>query len=241
MSNPGLSNLVSHWSLEEAAGNGDRIDDVGTNPLTAVHSPGQVTGVVDNAVDFITTNDELTILDAVQVGLDFDDVDFSACWWAKFTRQSAYEGLISRWSTSGQFSYYCHRGQDKKIEWFVSHNGVNYVVKKHPDVLDITTWYFVYVYHDQGTEIGVSVDDGTIATEVQTNGVDGAGSNSNFNLGMRSDGAEDLVGNMDQVAIFSDLLTAEEITWMYNTGSGRSYAEIAAVAAGGAKRSATFF
>lgn len=239
-SNPGTGDLISHWSLEEAAGNGDRVDDHGVNDLTASHTPGQVAGVVGNAVDLISTADELTIAHATQVGLDFEDEDISMVTWIKLDRNNATEGFIAKWGTSGSFGYYLHRsGGDKKAEFFVSDSGSNTAVVKHADALTTATWYMLYAYHDHGTELGISVDGGTITTNAHTAGLHL--STAKFNLGRRSDDAEMFQGVQDQTAIFGRLLTADEVAYMFNSGSGRSYAELAAASVGGVKRSATFF
>ena len=235
--NPGIDNLVSHWSLEEATGNASRVDDKGGNDLTATGSPGGVAGKVGTALDLIDTSDLVQIVDGSQTGLD-PAADFSVCFWFNPDRDNAVEGIFAKWNASPNFSWYMQRGNDEKLLWFLSQNGSNFSNVKDSNSRAKGSWVFGYCYHDDGTEIGVSTNASTIATTVHTTGV--FDSNAPFRLGGRSDGPEDFLGLLDQVAFFNRLLTTDEIDWMYNSGNGRSYSEIAPVSAG-ARRSATFF
>jgi len=87
------------------------------------------------------------------------------------------------------------------------------------------TWYVVVTYFTAATGIGsISVNDGVVDTAAKTGnpGVD----NTRFTLGARAAPNEFWNGRIDQVGKWDRVLTAAEITYLYNGGAGRSYAEI---------------
>ena len=52
---------------------------------------------------------------------------------------------------------------------------------------------------------------------------------SKFFIGANSTGAQEITIDVDTFAVFSDELTQDEITWMYNSGNGRSYSDVSGV------------
>jgi hypothetical protein len=57
-----------------------------------------------------------------------------------------------------------------------------------------------------------------------------AATTGGFNLRIGSTGTDGLIGNYDQVVVFNDYLTPDEIAYVYNAGNGISYATLKSAA-----------
>lgn len=217
--NPGTTNLVSYWSLEEASGT--RVDAHGSNDLTDNNTVGQGTGVVGNDAEFVKANSEyLSRAHASVSGLGGTNRDFSVSFWVKFNTLAATAGLVSKWNgtgwmflalSGGTIRFYCYNGTDDVL----------------PTAAGLTTgvWYHVVGYHDATANVaGIVVNDGTPTTGSVTNGCVDA--SVEFAIGRYVGGGSFLNGEIDEVAFFDQVLSGDEIEWLYNSGAGRSYADL---------------
>jgi hypothetical protein len=51
-------------------------------------------------------------------------------------------------------------------------------------------------------------------------------SDAGFSFGAHADGQTPLDGLLDDIGVWKRKLSDTEVTWLYNSGAGRSYAEI---------------
>lgn len=222
------TDLVSLWELSEASGT--RSDSEGSNDLTDGNTVGQATGKVGNCADFETSNSErLYINDADQSGLSFTG-DFSFTGW--FNRESdlgSNEIVFSKWSNWTQDAlseYYLGVGSDDKLTIYVSNNGTSYsgATASTFGALSTGTWYFFFAYYDHSeSEIGISVNNGTVDTASFTGPLNN--STNKFALGaLYDDWAGSWLfhfdGTIDQVRAYSRKLDSSEVTTLYNSGNG---------------------
>lgn len=208
--------LVSYWALEEASGN--RADSHGSNTLTDNNTVASATGKISTAADFEASNSEwLSCAD--NAALSTGDIDFSLSFWVYF-ESTGYQELAGKW-TGG--------GTDR--EWLIYTFGgaMSFQVQgpssgqtvTHGTSLTSGVWYHVVVWHDSvNNVIGITINDTSAVTQAHSGGAnDGT---ADFTLGGRS-GSVYFDGLMDEVGFWKKVLSAAEITSLYNGGSGFAY------------------
>lgn len=221
-----IDGLISFWEFEEAGG-ATREDAHGVNDLTDNNTVQTATGVVGFCADFEFNNSEfLSRVD--NADLSFGDEDFTICAWVWFESKTNYMGIVCKHASppDQEYGLYYDQAVDR-INWFVSADGtaigqVNASTLGSPAT---ATWYFVVCWHDSvGNTLKICVDDGTVDSAAWANGVrDGTNIFTVGNLGTTNF----MDGLIDQVGLWGRVLTAAEITDLYNAGNGRDYAYIA--------------
>jgi hypothetical protein len=71
--------------------------------------------------------------------------------------------------------------------------------------------------------IGINVNAGTLVTEGTSTGMDDAGLPIAFGASSEGDAAAAVAGIMDEIALHSKVLSADEITDLNNGGDGKAY------------------
>ena len=232
LSAPVVTRLESHWSLDEESGT--RLDSVGANDLTDNATVGFAAGVVGNAAVFVEGNFEhLSIADNASVSVG--DIDFAFCGFINVDNLTNDQPVIGKYVSAGdkrEYTIYMDSTADK-LNFVVSPDKIAFTTVSTDTfgALSAATNYFFFAYHDSiNNEIGISIDGGAVDTAAHTTGV--ADGTEAFHLGsyQTSDNVVfNFDGLIDNVFYWKDYVpTAEEITWLYNLGSGRSYAEMLA-------------
>ncbi|MDD5103330.1 MAG: LamG domain-containing protein, partial [Candidatus Peribacteraceae bacterium] len=193
-----------------------------------------ITGSVgDGAVQFTAADKSwLTIADASQTGLDPGTSDFSISGWVKpdtttgTTQRILYKGAIN--SSSVGYNVSISSAMQVYIEFDDSvgsrvSTGVDATV-----VLSPGTWYFITVNFTRVGNVtlyinGVSkktVDISALAASVNSSEPFVLGADTQASLYRCFNGV------LDSFSFSSRILTADEITWLYNSGNGRVYRDI---------------
>jgi len=223
------ANLVAFWELNESSGT--RADSAGSNDLTDVNTVTSAVGKQGNAAEFVIGNDEyLSIDDNADLGYSGD---FSVAGWF-------YRG------SSGNPDYLMGKGSDvfAENEWLMrtvfestgiqlravvfNTAGSSTIVKVNQD-LTANTWYFFTLTFTAATNaITLSINAGTRATGSRS-GV--ARKAHPFRIGKFGGNAQRWGGRVDEVGFWKRPLTTADEAWLYNSGTGRTYAEIVATGA----------
>lgn len=229
-----LNNLVAYWGLDEAGGANNALDKHGNSlTLTQSSSPGSDTGLVyagarsfDGSADYFSRTSE-TLL---QIG----DNDCTIVAWVYLTSLAANRTFVSKRVANYEFELKYDLTPDR-FRFGVSNNGGTGASNLHvanADVLgtpSIDTWYMLAAQHDADNNlVSISVNVGGVTSAAHTGGII-AGTNA-LNVGRSGTGAEYVIGQMQSVAIWKSaagaggLLTAEQLTALYNGGAGLAYA-----------------
>lgn len=223
------SDYISCWNLDEASG--DRVDSNATNSndLSPNGTPGNTTGVVGSALDTSNTaNTSLDITDAAQSGLDITG-DISIATWINLDATEFYPPLVTKYLTTGNNRSYLFgidSGSGHRPEFSVSADGTssNLNVYEGDSTLSTGTNYHLAMTYDVSSETFVLYVNGSSAAFTQTlnNGTvtsikDGTGA---FFLGSRDGAGEEMDGWMDVTEIYDRVLSSDEVTALYNSGSG---------------------
>lgn len=221
-----LTNLVSHWKLDEASGNA--LDAHGTNTLTETSGTiGSAAGKVGNARDFEAGDTEYFEL-SDNTDLSTGDVNFHvACWvWAE---------------TLTNFPVIAHKGwqtaNDVNKEWVLFYDttaarftfskmvGTTLVnaVANNFGVASVSTWYRLDAWHDADNNvIGIAVNNGTANTTATSTGVNNG--NRAFQVGASSSQGLYWDGLIDELSFYKHrVLSSAEIAVPYNSGNGLAY------------------
>ena len=212
--------IISWFDMEEESGN--RADSHGTATLvdentvlfTANGKPG-------NAADFDDTNSEYfsTTDDA---DFTFLNVNFAFCGWVYPSDISA-NYVLSKLDGDEEYSLRFHDADGLRFQILSATDTSSTFIPKAS--LSTNTWYFFYIYHDADNDvIGINLNDGAL-TDEDAHNTGSRDTGSNFEVGRHTAGSE-LDGYLDGLIALSDVLTAPELTWLYNAGDGRAYSEL---------------
>lgn len=225
-----LTNLISFWELEEASGT--RNDSHGTNHLTDNNTVTQTTGKVGNAAQFTAANSEYFSI-ADNASLSTGDGLYSIAAWCYLASKTAGRMIASKMNFSGtqtEYALYYDNGPDRFRFGVNSSTAASFQSAINATALgspSTATWYFVVAWID-GTNANIQINDGTIDS-VSHPYATGRDSAEIFNIGnFGGTGGLYWDGLIDQLGFWKRVLTSDERTFLYNSGNGRSYAQIAA-------------
>lgn len=220
-----IDNLKAYWSLEETSGT--RADAHGSNDLTDVNTVTSTTGIQGTAASFDSANTEsLEVSDPVDLRLG-SDTSFTMAGWLRVP-SAANTPVWAKASPFGgnQIEYLLRYDADNLRFRFFLQDGA--VAHNHSVSLSSATWYFVIMWHDAAADtINVQVNNGTASSTSHTGGTTYY-SGSLFALGRQAGSGGTFTGDLDEVGFWDRALTSDERTWLYNSGAGRSYADIVA-------------
>jgi hypothetical protein len=213
-----LNGLVSAWTLDETSGT--RADSVGTNDLTdnntvsvSPHGPG---GTV---ASFVNANAEYlsaVVNDFAQAG-----ADWSGEFWVKHTGQD-YAAIIGTYNQNTGFGVFSR--SNGTLDFYLLFNGGSLVIVNVACTPNV--WHHVYIEWVHATNTaGISVDNGTMQTGVSVNGYTAS---TAFRVGGSMPGLVDLTGLVSEAGFWSRVRDQAERNGIYNSGNGKSYADLTA-------------
>jgi len=223
--NPGLTDLVVFWELD------DLTDSHGANDLTNVNGVTFVAGKVGNAADFeFDSVQRLSIID--NADLSIGDEDFYWGGWIKpESAATAFRGIFSKDGGAGLREYSLSFGETggvNRVAAFISANGSTGTNLIYTNLaLALATFYWVEMWYDSVGDLWYcNVNNGTAMSAAHVGGSNDGG--TAFEIG-RFFGANTRCfdGLVDEVVFYKRVLTADERTWLYNAGAGRAYSELA--------------
>lgn len=210
--------LVAFWKLDEASGN--RADSVGANTLTDTNTVTSNTGLVyANAAEFLAANNEhLTIND--NAALSVGGVNFAIAFWA-YKAATGTKVLLAKDYTT---AYQIFQSDTNTIHFQTTSSNL----PVSADGFTLNAWHFVFAsYSTTGHTHSISCDNGALTTATRDSGpTDNAAA---FTLGSQN-GSLYFTGRIGPVMMWKAYIpTADDITWLYNAGAGRTLAEMAAL------------
>ncbi len=222
-----LTGLVSYWKLDEVSdGSGDvtRNDSRGTNHLTSVNTVASTPGKVGNGALLVRANAErLTIADAAQTGLDFGTSDFAVSWWMYINSYPvAIENNVMSKGAAVATGWYIKNRDNGTL--FMSFMDTTVRTTKYMAAgQSVTTWYHCILNFDRDANVTLYVNN----VSKDTLAISGSAlsvSNANaFYVGADSAGNNQFDGIIDEIGLWSRLLTPAEIALLYGAGNGLTY------------------
>lgn len=218
--------LVAFWALDEASGN--RADSIGANTLTDTNTVTSNTGLVySTAAEFTPANSEyLTIAD--NAALSTGNVDFWVAAWVYSADTTTNRTIMakSQTTTNREFRLWLLYG---KPSFIVFNNNTSTGEAVLTETVSLNTWHFIIGWHDAANDqVGIQMDNGTPVTASYSGGA--ANSTASFRIGMLASVTSFYwTGRIGPVMMGKNYLpTAADIDYLYNGGSGRTLAAMAA-------------
>lgn len=224
---PGTTGLVSWWSLDEASGT--RSDSHGSNHLSPVATPGNATGKVGSGVDLeSSSNQYLTIAAAAQTGLGSAGSFSFGAWYKKESSGASYFIASKRDAGAAEFTITTDGSTNSGCFFYTAPGFSPLTVTS---VFSPATWVFVVVGYNSATGRScVSVNGAAPTTAARTYG---GLATAPFNIGYDlSGGLPTFDGVIDEAFYYTRWLSDDELSWLYNSGSGRAYSSLSASAKG---------
>ena len=217
-----LTDLVSWWSLDETSGT--RYDAHGSNDLADNATVLYGTGKISNAADFEFSVNGEKLTNASPSGLGGGDRDYTiACW---FNPESllTFTGLMSVQAGQGSSvsDWMLITGATSTNLYFYTATSSTWYLVQNTTALSTATWYLAIAEYDSVNDtLRLSINNGTAAetTSVPASNTTGNG----FIMGSYGGSTSYYDGLIDEAAFWARLLTTDEKTALYNSGSGIAY------------------
>lgn len=217
--------LLAFYSLEEDAANTDVSDDVGSYDATSSTNTSNLsaTGLVGDAFDFTAASSES--VDCGDIAI-FKNSSYSINFWVKTTAASGR--LISEGASASANPYYRIFLETGKVKVALRDSGGS------TDVETITgsavndgDWHMVTAVQDGGSSFQFYLDGSSSGSEDTSSNPTDDTDKTVLAAGYSNGSYESYYdGLLDQVAIYNIALSQAQITALYNSGSGLSYANM---------------
>ena len=226
---PLSASLVSYWELDEASGTRIDSNDLNKNHLTDNNTVTQNTGKVGSAAEFTLLNSEY-LTRASNASLQTGDIDQTICAWVYLNSKPAGTMRIAGKTDNTTGAGYAIDWQNAADRfsfrmWQAGGGASLNAIASHFGAPALSTWYFVVARFDSVSGNGIiTVNDGTKSATAKSAS---PGSDTvAFAIGANGDGTAFFDGRIDQVGLWKRYLTDTEVTFLYNNGAGRTYAEV---------------
>jgi hypothetical protein len=213
--------LVHYWKLDESSdGSGavTRNDSVGTAHFTDNNTTPSATGLISNGCNFTDTSSE-SLSTTHLSDLDYtgaENISFSL--WFKADSVTGVNTIFSKWANP----------VGKPQNYILYTNGSTLTFGSLQDGAILTkasiataTWYHVVVTMSSSKNFAMIVNDGTPATGSSVGTPGGTGSSSVCVATNTTTNYYD--GIVDEIGFWNKILSAAEITSLYNGGAGLAY------------------
>lgn len=217
--NPGTTNLMAYWGLDESGGM--RSDAHGSNELMAGSEPYYAAGIQGNAADFESGYSQY-LTAASNTSLQMGSSDITFCGWFQF-ESAASNTLLAKHGATNEYTL--RTSASNYPQWLVyTAGGTNF--DTFATQINTGSWFFICAWTDKTAgKLYLQVNDGLVYQDaISSANASGSGS---FYIGAQSPTTENADARIDEVIFFKGrVLTAAERKWLYNSGAGRTYAEL---------------
>lgn len=219
--------LVAYWDLDEVSGT--REDDIGSSDLTDVNTVTSASAKQSNGAVFDKANNE-ALTRASSAALQAGDISFGFFGWVNFAAVAGDNYIVSKDSASaGKREYILGLNGTPRMQF-----GVFTATDSQKNAIwgsasSTATWYFFVAWHDATADtVNISIDNGT-PVSAATGGALQAASDATFALGATAYDITvyDASCTLDEVGYFKGYVPdADDRTFLYNAGAGRTLADI---------------
>lgn len=207
--------LAAYFKLDEASGN--RVDVVNGITLTDNNTVTSNPGKIATAAQFTAANSEyLSVTDSAT--MSSGDIDFTWAGWFYLDSLGAQRSVFGKSDNATVDEYRLLILATNVPTWYVNNTGVQ---ASTFGACSASTWYFFVGQYDATNNlVKVSINNGAFNTTALAAGADTA---HPFNIGANNGASPFMNGRVDELGFWKRLLTADEITRLYNDGDGFAY------------------
>ena len=230
-----LTGLKAYYNLDEASGDCinsassiGSTDAISNFDLTVTGATQNVTGKIDKAVSF-TGNNEAQADDSALTDTAFisnTGAIWTICLWVKLDNRVGDQAWLSTTGLgsgdNGIFFRMMNTAGGVYCKFGTGGGTILGGTTTTQVIPDATDWHFVVAQYDyQVGTTNVSVDNGTFEAVATSETIsDTTTPYQRLMLGNSPELDNDLNGDLDEVSIWNRILTADEITKLYNAGNG---------------------
>lgn len=218
--------LTHYWSLDEVSG--ARADPVGSLALTDVNTVGSAAGINNLAATFLQASDQkLTHVNDATFRFSNTTGGTIAFWCKPSALTIGLSGYISVCSAAANDDEYVIYSSGTRLFFDLLGGTGNYSDYSEAltaiGSLTFNDWNLVIAWYDQAAKTAnISINDANQATGAALAGTLHFGTKP-LVVGYYESGGNAQTGLMDEVAMWSRVLTAPERTELYNAGAGKFY------------------
>ncbi len=219
------SGLIGHWRLDEASGT-----------TAADSSTGNVTGTMAGGM----TAAAATRPGAVAAGMIFDGVDdrismgdifdfgttqnFSISAWVKAQPGSAGGMIVAKRAGSNVASWWVGiDGADGTMDANIDDGPSNAIRSKNTTDMRDGQWHLLTATYDRAGNMRIFVDGVLADSDNITGASTSMSTTNNFTIAANSSGGTPFNGQVDDVRVYNRVLTADEVTTIYQARDGIRY------------------
>lgn len=208
------SGLQNYWTLNETSGS--RADSIGGLTLTAVNSPGSAAGVQGNAMACVRASSQHA--DSAGSTIVTYAVPYTVVFWLKPASSPGVGTGVMGFSIGAPNNINVLIDSTLHPQ-FGEHN--NTIILTSTPALSVGSWSMVMIRREPVSRlIEISLNDGAI--DSRTGDVSTVSATGLIRIGTIVAQTLFFDGSIDEVGIWNRRLSASEITWLYNSGSGRT-------------------
>ena len=220
-----FSNVIAGWDMNQDSSNSTNLIDVVTGEAngTLVNSPAFVTGIIENATNYSV--DSSTKVDINSNKIDFGkNTNLTVSFWVKIYDSSTE--MLGKGASGHDF--YVFKDSSNAIEWKM----YNYTGSITVDLtgttatLDNGSWHHIVGMFERDTgNVSVWYDGNCEASTISTDieGINLSDGNLHFGTNAYGDTSTTLNGALDEIYIWNNTLSPDEISSLYNSGNGLTY------------------
>lgn len=229
--------LVASWKLDESSGNA--ADSTGAVTLTNNNSVGFGAGLINNGADFGASNSSKNFTSAEKLGIGNGALTVSA--WVK---PSSYPSSDADPTPPGRFNVFGVSDSGPGISYFLHISNVSGTIEcifgrwRNSVAINAarvvftppTTSFTHLVGTYDGTTVKMYVNAGTPATAAASG--NGSGGPNGTAIGSNHSSQAYFSGMIDEVHVWSRALSPQEITGLYNAGTGTALTDFGSIVTG---------
>lgn len=201
----------------------NRTSSTSTFYFAADYYPGKSIWGTRRSARFVSANSEF-LHHVDNSSFSTGDINFCVAAWVNFDALGSENTICGKYA-AGQQEFLLYKTTGNKLRFLVSHDGSTDAYAESASTVSANTWYFVVGWHSSsGNEINLMVNNGTAVTTAHATGV--FDSTTNFQVGRWGSGSGYLDGRIDSLAFWKRIPTGAELTSLYNSGAGVSYADL---------------
>lgn len=213
-----VTGLVAYWSLDETSGT--RADSVGSADLTDNNTVGSAAGKNSNAASFVAANTEsLSIADFVMPD------SYTISLWSSKSAGDSYPALVkacgATWYTQAQVVVYW---SEAAVLRCIVGDGTNYPTADIGSLTATNLNFVVATYDASSKKCGLSVNGSAVTLSAALAGTRyNTATTFSIATGDTGDVPNRITGLIDEVGLWSRVLTEDERAELYNSGTGKFF------------------
>ncbi len=221
-SSPGTTSLLAYYALEDANDSHSGAKNLSVGAGAPTYTAGKVNNaMLIDAAEWLTRADEAAFepgSTAWSVSLWFNATDATP---------TGAQGIATKWLTTGnQRTWRISQEVAGTTQFFVSTDGTANVSVATTDTRSDATWYHCVVVYVPSTSIKIYINGSLNNTNTTSIPASLFGGTAAFEIGTYTGSGNSFRGQIDECSLYTKELTAANVTWLYNAGSGRTYADL---------------